>query len=50
MFLKETMYKDFVMPIKSNRKIAFSAEDKANGPQAGAPALSMQSWVLLPVL
>lgn len=30
-FIKETLKKDFVMPIKSNRKVALSAEDKANG-------------------
>jgi len=30
-YIKETLKKDFVMPIKSNRKVALSAQDKANG-------------------
>jgi SRSO17 transposase len=30
-FIKETLHKDFVMPIKSNRKVALSAEDKDKG-------------------
>lgn len=30
-FIKETLNKDFVMPIKSNRKIALCPEDKASG-------------------
>ena len=30
-FIKESLHKDFIMPIKSNRKVALSAEDKAKG-------------------
>ena len=30
-FIKETLQKDFVMPLKSNRKVALSEADKARG-------------------
>lgn len=31
MFVKHTLEKDFVMPIKSNRKVALSLADKQQG-------------------
>ena len=31
MYVKKEMKKDFIMPVKSNRKIAFSKKDKLNG-------------------
>jgi hypothetical protein len=42
MFVKHTLKKDFVMPLKSNRKVALSAMDKRNGRYVSVDTLELQ--------
>ena len=58
-FVKEAMHKDFIMPLKSNRKIALSLEDKKQGcyvqlntlaPKAGTTREVYLEGVVFPLL
>lgn len=42
-FVKDELRKDFVMPIKSNRKVALSAEDKQHGRYVTVAALVLEA-------
>jgi len=42
MFIKHTTKKDFVMPLKANRKVALSMEDKKQGRYVQVETLSFE--------
>ena len=42
-FVKETLKKDFIMPIKSNRKVALSADDKQHGRYECVSTLALEA-------
>lgn len=42
-FVKDELHKDFVMPIKSNRKVALSAEDKQHGRYVTVSSLVLEA-------
>jgi hypothetical protein len=42
MFVKQTLHKDFVMPLKANRKVALSAADKQQGRYVSVATLDLE--------
>lgn len=42
MFIKHTVNKDFVMPLKANRKVTLSAADKHNGRYVAVETLEFE--------
>lgn len=46
-FVKKTLKKDFVMPLKSNRKVALSWQDKRNGRFVPVDTLELKENVIL---
>ena len=49
MFVKHTLKKDFVMPLKSNRKLALSLADKRQGRFVPVETLELNPNAVLPV-
>ena len=48
-FVKKTLKKDFVMPLKSNRKVAVSLQDKRNGRFVPVDTLDLKENVILKI-
>ena len=44
-FVKQTLHKDFVMPLKTNRKVALSAADKQHGRYVSVATLELEPHV-----
>ena len=49
MFVKHELERDFVMPLKTNRKVALSIEDKKQGRYARVDALEMEPETVLTI-
>ncbi len=46
MFVRHTIEREFIMPIKSNRKVAVSAIDKQHGRYVSVPSLSLEAGMV----